>query len=414
MTWLIVLFGLAVFAFWMARRTSKAAQLAAVPVQAGVTTSGAPVRSGQSAVPGDNWLPIVGTQHHSAIDFLEPGELSVRLKREPANEYDANAIGAHVGRRKLGYIPRRIAARMAPLIDEAGGAVTVTGHFDGENVNIQPPTIITPPPPSALRPITPWGRFGTVVEVEGEFMHRGGIRAVYAAAGIPITEDGVEMEDVPALIVPSPDGSTYLDVLCAGQVVGYLDDTTAGTFRSAVAGLSSRGEALEASARIWSREGNLLRSRVSLRLPSPDEILPPMPLPTMPFVVLPALTSFQVTGEERHMDVLGSLVAANSPLPAVATLHSATIQRARSSVEVAQVRILDQVVGELSSVASGHVLPLVKACENAGMVPVVQAVVSGNTLKAEVAIRVAKAGEVTQQWLHEQGLAVSQDEWVLS
>ncbi len=43
--------------------------------------------------------------------------LPLILKREPENKYDKNAVGVYFGQRQLGYIPRGIAAELAPLID---------------------------------------------------------------------------------------------------------------------------------------------------------------------------------------------------------------------------------------------------------------------------------------------------------
>jgi len=400
---------IAVIAFTLAKfvgvkKTDTAPRAIAAPLHA------EPMRANRRAparqrIPPDTAIPIVGTGYYDVVDDLDTGPVTVQLVRDPANVYDRNAIYAHVEQERLGAIPKRLAARMAPILDQMGGTVTAYGEFDGVDVFLQPPFPVHSPKTPSLRGYQPWGRLSCTSEVDGENLHRPQIRALYRGAGVAITADGAELDEVPTLVLRSADGSDYLDVVCAGHVVGYLDDATANAYGSAVATLNSQGAALDVTARIWARSSGPLRSRVTLRLPVPDEVFPPMPLPTVPFVVFPALSMFQVTGEERYMDALGPLVATTSPVPAVATLHSTVIQRARSTVEAVQVQILGKVVGELSNVASGHVMPLVKACETAGKVPVVQATVTGNSLKAEVVVRVAKAGEVTQEWLHSHGLA---------
>jgi hypothetical protein len=70
-------------------------------------------------------LRVVGVagagQHHAealASDEAEPGRL-LELRRDPANEHDANAIAVHgrSGGRQLGWVPREVAAELAPEID---------------------------------------------------------------------------------------------------------------------------------------------------------------------------------------------------------------------------------------------------------------------------------------------------------
>jgi hypothetical protein len=68
-------------------------------------------------------LAIAGTAHHryaSVAALLRTGERLV-LRREPGNRFDANAIEIlRADGTKLGYVPRRAAVEVAPLID--GGA----------------------------------------------------------------------------------------------------------------------------------------------------------------------------------------------------------------------------------------------------------------------------------------------------
>ena len=48
------------------------------------------------------------------------------LRREPANEYDANAIAIYGGTRKVGYVPASQAEKYAPLLDQIGTEFVVT------------------------------------------------------------------------------------------------------------------------------------------------------------------------------------------------------------------------------------------------------------------------------------------------
>lgn len=59
-------------------------------------------------------------RHHAdalAMDAAAPGE-PLELRREPGNEHDPNAIAVHASRGpQLGWVPREIAAELAPELD---------------------------------------------------------------------------------------------------------------------------------------------------------------------------------------------------------------------------------------------------------------------------------------------------------
>jgi len=69
-----------------------------------------------------------GEGRWAAIEGWEPGDvvgepIPVRLIRNPENEYDENAVEVHVpilGRfgTMIGHVPRELAARLAPRMDE--------------------------------------------------------------------------------------------------------------------------------------------------------------------------------------------------------------------------------------------------------------------------------------------------------
>ena len=47
---------------------------------------------------------------------LSPGS-PLTLRREPANEHDASAIAVDAGGRHVGFVPRELAAELAPELD---------------------------------------------------------------------------------------------------------------------------------------------------------------------------------------------------------------------------------------------------------------------------------------------------------
>jgi hypothetical protein len=57
------------------------------------------------------------------IDRLKPNQM-LALAREPTNQYDANAVRIMWGERALGFLPRKLAAEIAPIMD-AGISVIV-------------------------------------------------------------------------------------------------------------------------------------------------------------------------------------------------------------------------------------------------------------------------------------------------
>ena len=58
-------------------------------------------------------------------DALAPGN-PLELRREPGNEHDANAIAVHAGGAQVGFVPRELAAELAPELD--AGAPVVGGR----------------------------------------------------------------------------------------------------------------------------------------------------------------------------------------------------------------------------------------------------------------------------------------------
>jgi hypothetical protein len=60
-----------------------------------------------------------GRHHAEAIesDAVAPGS-PLELRRDPDNEHDPNAIAVHAGGEQVGWVPRELAAELAPELDE--------------------------------------------------------------------------------------------------------------------------------------------------------------------------------------------------------------------------------------------------------------------------------------------------------
>jgi hypothetical protein len=303
----------------------------------------------------------------------------------PGIEGPASAVVVAMGTREdeVRHGPLKAVIRIATAAD-----FTEESRREAASAEVVPPTRGT---------IQCWGALTELLEVDGERSHRAGVRAALANSGVIPTEDGVEVDDIPTVLVPRP--GLPPAVVCAGSVVGRLTAVDATPYRSAFEHLAAQGLALAVTARIWAREGSDLRSRVSVRVPEPDEIWPPMPLPTGRFAVIPAKSKFEVTGEEAHLDRLTRLLKGRPRANAIATLHGVDVARTRSTVRMVEVRIQGETVGTLSKTASEALLPLVDAMERAGILPVARASISGNQLKADVAVRVTKASELPAGWV---------------
>lgn len=67
---------------------------------------------------------LQGTWAYSAQRLKERGDLavgaSISLRREPKNKHDSNAIAIYLGRSKIGFLPRSLAAEIASYLDAGG------------------------------------------------------------------------------------------------------------------------------------------------------------------------------------------------------------------------------------------------------------------------------------------------------
>jgi len=84
-------------------------------------------------MPQGNWgkeralfIPVVGVQYHvsptTRQKIADAGVLKVDLVREPENQFDPNAVKVilleHIPGLHIGYLPKDIAAVLAPQVDE--------------------------------------------------------------------------------------------------------------------------------------------------------------------------------------------------------------------------------------------------------------------------------------------------------
>lgn len=87
---------------------------------------------------GDLHNKVVGVRFYNG--YASAGE-QVMLRREPGNPYDSNAIRVdNIAANQIGHIPRRVAAKLAPLMDRS--SLHVEGELAGEIGSFEVPIVM--------------------------------------------------------------------------------------------------------------------------------------------------------------------------------------------------------------------------------------------------------------------------------
>lgn len=116
-------------------------------------------------------------------------------------------------------------------------------------------------------------------------------------------------------------------------------------------------------------------------------------------VVLPRGSRIQVTGEESFHALLWGWLQPRARWPVIVTLHDEPAARTTTSPRV-EVRLFGETVGRLTPASSAHLLPVVHALGAGGRLLACNAEVRGNDLKVDIALDVAKASDLPQEWLN--------------
>jgi hypothetical protein len=168
--------------------------------------------------------------------------------------------------------------------------------------------------------------------------------------------------------------------------------------------IEQKGRLATCKARLWwSREYDDFLASVSLDLADPAQVVPIIwPDTTGRSVILPAERSYQIHGENEHMDVLASLMKrAYIPgkIAAYGALHIAERTTPRSTNHVIVICIEGNAIGELSKQMSAKFLPLVEPLEAGGVTPYAEVLLTGNTLAVEATARLTPPEALPQDFL---------------
>ncbi|MER5391556.1 hypothetical protein [Saccharopolyspora sp. NPDC002686] len=258
------------------------------------------------------------------------------------------------------------------------------------------------PPSPAGRPIEPWGRPWNTIEVVGESFHEKAIAALFT--GVPGYKEpgGAELEEK-AVMVPDPDNphgeGHAVAVFVRGQHVGYVPHEESTVYFPHVSAMTAGGSAVTVDARVWActnYQGSGFRGRVTLSVAEAEDFGYPASMPDDDnAILLPVGNALQVTGEEEHVDFLRPYVGESVAV----TLHNVTIEKAGKPLDLVEIRLDGEAVGRFIPRTSAKVGPLVSHVESVGGLPVARASVTGNALKADVTVYVARAGDVPQSWI---------------
>ncbi|MFC5238071.1 HIRAN domain-containing protein [Pseudonocardia zijingensis] len=257
-----------------------------------------------------------------------------------------------------------------------------------------------------------WSRKGWAnQEVVGERAHFEALRSVVGSAHRPM---GAEHHVIAAL-VPEPTNrfdvaavAVYID----GKRVGYLPREDARRYRPVLDQIEASGRRPTVTARIWAadyedwdadRDETVARfgAGVYVELDEPHLLLPINSAPIEPHVLLPDGSTIQVQDTAAHLERLAGIAGADGERWAYATLHTAVEQRARSTRELAEVRVDGERVGKLTPKMSDEVLPVVRFLAERGRATASRLLVSGNRAAVSARLYVARAHQIDDRWFDE-------------
>ncbi|WP_217995591.1 DUF2510 domain-containing protein [Sanguibacter suarezii] len=235
----------------------------------------------------------------------------------------------------------------------------------------------------------------------------------------PIPDTGADVA-VSVQLIPDPENRhdrNAVKVMAGNALLGHLPAELAAAYQPRIVALLKGGYAPQCGARIraWP-EGNWMidhrgdsqrvatdrfQASIGLDLAEPHMLFPLNPPPTPAHVVLPIGRSVQVNGTDAHMATLRPWTRPEGEGWVHVTLHAITLQLARSTRRVVEVRLDGDRVGQLTPKMSGEFIPAVEALESVGLGTAVRAVLKGNALKADVNLFAVRSGELSQEWLAE-------------
>lgn len=253
--------------------------------------------------------------------------------------------------------------------------------------------------------VTPiWGLGWQNAEVVGESHYGKELRGLMPRE---FDENGQEVI-AEVLLCREPDNRfdrNAIAVRATTGTVGYIPKEDAARYAPVLDALAANGRVAQTTARVWGymrhdweTDREVFVGSVRIALPEPHMLFPSNLPPQDPHVLLPFGSAIQVTGEESHRANLAPWLNTHGESWVYATLHPVVEATPRTSKTLAEVRIEGLPVGRLTPKMSQDMLPAVDYLAERGRMTCVKAIVKGNTLKSDVVLHTARAGELDTDW----------------
>ena len=215
--------------------------------------------------------------------------------------------------------------------------------------------------------------------------------------------------DTTAHLVPEPTNPhdrNAIKVILNGHHIGYVPAEISSAYAKTLTQIIDKGFTPTARADVWAvtRYGDGSKTRtyahVRVALDEPHRLLPMNNPPRTPYALLPWGNGLQVTGEERHLDVLTNYVTAMQESLVIFTLHAiSTTNKNGRTTEFAEVRLDGQRIGQMTASTSAHFLPTIKHLSDQGHVCAAWGLLKGSPLAVQAVLQATKAHELEAGWL---------------
>ncbi|WP_216378406.1 HIRAN domain-containing protein [Arcanobacterium phocae] len=290
-------------------------------------------------------------------------------------------------------------AKKPPKETTSKTAITTTNtDYEKEKIEISPST---PSLSNFLKekPLELWGKLPIGIEAVGEYYYQSAYKQIFKNNPSFSSYEGLTVH-VSVLLVPEPDNKydpNAVAVVYEERRIAYMPAEEAKKYHRPIAKL---GAPLAVPGRIWTqKDGKDVHSRVTFRVPSPQNISGTLLSFADDEIELPLGARMHVIGEEHFMDVLRKYAPENGERCVLARLEKSIDFRPKSARERVDVFIGKERIGWLSDTQSTNMLPLVDFLEKHGRVGVARATIGGSVLKVEAFLYVARASEVSSEWV---------------
>lgn len=248
------------------------------------------------------------------------------------------------------------------------------------------------------------GKLGPRLDIVGENWHEAAIQNAIGQQ-LPLGE-AVTVQRVVEL-VPEPDNpfdGHAISVRYDDEVIGYIAAEQTFDYLQLVESVIQSEQVPTVTADIWAvrrktRGGNIgVFSNVRIDLDSSIQ-MPANEPPSRPYSIIPQGRKVQVSGEEKHFDVLSEYVGPE-PLEVLVTLEIETVTTAKTQKEIIAVYLDDRPVGVLSPATSTGLIPTIRYLnEESGLVATAWATVTGSRLAAELTLSITKSENIGDEFL---------------